>query len=935
MIDYIGEHTFAGQLGNFFVVLAFVAALFSGVAYYFSYRYKEAYHSFRRLARGGFYIHSAAVFGMIATLFVMLLNQYFEYNYVWTHSNTTMPLQFIFSCFWEGQEGSFMLWIFWHVVIGNILMRTSKNWESLVMMVFCMVQVFLGTMLLGIYVFGHKIGSSPFLLIRELPENIGLPWTFMPDYLEKIPAFQDGRGLNPTLQNYWMTIHPPTLFLGFATTLVPFAYACAGLIKGQLRDWIKPAIPWAFFGVAVLGLGILMGGAWAYESLSFGGFWAWDPVENASLVPWLTLVGAAHVMVVNQRKGTSLFTTFFLSLISFILVLYSTFLTRSGVLGDTSVHSFTGEGMIGMLLIFLLFFTAFAFTLLLINKRLKSIYIASSLLLLVAAFFTDQYTALVVTFLLVSAVLLIIGYNKAFPTAREEEKLWSREFWLFTGALVLLLSAMQLTFETSKPVWNLIAEPFSGPLMWLYETTGIEGFQSLATGKLAPHSDVITHFNKWQTPFAFIVCFLIAIGQFLRYKNTEFRVFAKKISLSLIISIAITIPVAILLGFTFSHTALILLLFTSIFAAVANADYFFRILRGKMDQAGASMAHVGFGLLMLGALISMSKQNKISENATPGIELSKLSEDFSNQEDILLFEADTVPMGDYFVSFRGKYTEGLRYFYKVDYFEPTPRTYKAGDMVIARGAVFRALDDHQPGPDFILDQQHWQMVDDPRSLDVSTLQRWSPNRAGEHLFTLEPTILKNPEFGNVAEPATRHYLDRDLYTHLRWAELDSTMDENGYTEAEEYQLAVGDTLFLDNTMIRLNALALVQPDQREQYMVGENDLAIRAVLGVQDEKGERYVAEPLFILRDSSLIVPDPVIQDETGLKITFDKIDPKSEKHTFTIAQYVGDRKEFIVMRAVVFPMINILWVGCILMVLGSLMAVRHRYKLLKRKKS
>ena len=211
-------------------------------------------------------------------------------------------------------------------------------------------------MLLGIYVGDLRLGSSPFVLIRQLPENLGLPWTGIADYLTRIPQFADGRGLNPLLQNYWMTIHPPTLFLGFAATLVPFAYAIAGLWKGRFREWMAPALPWTFFGVMVLGIGILMGGAWAYEALSFGGFWAWDPVENASLVPWLTLVAAGHLMLVNKRKETSLFTTLLLTLLTFLLVLYSTFLTRSGVLGDTSVHSFTGEGMLPGLLVFMLTF---------------------------------------------------------------------------------------------------------------------------------------------------------------------------------------------------------------------------------------------------------------------------------------------------------------------------------------------------------------------------------------------------------------------------------------------------------------------------------------------------------------------------------------------------------------------------------------------------
>ncbi|MFB6307147.1 MAG: cytochrome c biogenesis protein CcsA [Flavobacteriales bacterium] len=292
-MDYKGEHTFIGELGTIFVVVAFAASLLSGIAFFInSLNKQESFEKseWEKLGITAFYIHGAAVIGILSTLFFMLFNQYFEYHYVWKHSNTSMPTRYIFSCFWEGQEGSFLLWIFWHVVIGGIILKTAGRWLSPVMSIFNLVQLTLVSMLLGIYVFGLKIGSDPFILVRELPENINLPWTEHADYLKRYAMFDDGKGLNPLLQNYWMTIHPPTLFLGFATTLPPFAYALTALWKKEHFAWLKHAIPWAFVCVTILGTGVLMGGAWAYEALSFGGFWAWDPVENASLVPWIMLM---------------------------------------------------------------------------------------------------------------------------------------------------------------------------------------------------------------------------------------------------------------------------------------------------------------------------------------------------------------------------------------------------------------------------------------------------------------------------------------------------------------------------------------------------------------------------------------------------------------------------------------------------------------------
>ena len=198
----------------------------------------------------------------------------------------------------------------------------------------------------------------------------------------------------------------------------------------------------------VLGVGILMGGAWAYEALSFGGFWAWDPVENASLVPWLTLVGGAHLMMIQRNKGTALVGVYVLIFLTFILILYSTFLTRSGILGNASVHAFTDLGMSGQLLVYLLAYVVMAFA-------------------------------------------LLAYHYKHIPKAAKEEETWSREFWMFIGALVLLISAFQISFTTSIPVINKV-----------FGTN------------MAPPIDPIEHYNSWQIPFAILTLFFMGFTQF-------------------------------------------------------------------------------------------------------------------------------------------------------------------------------------------------------------------------------------------------------------------------------------------------------------------------------------------------------------------------------------------------------------------------------------
>jgi len=162
-------HYTIGIIGHLSVCTAFVAALVAVYGYVQSSRQPEIYCAkWLKFARGAFYVHSAAVIGIIYSLFHIIYNHYYEYHYAWDHSSNNLPVHFMISCFWEGQEGSFLLWIFWHVLIGLVLIRTSKQWEADVMRVFALVQAFLTSMILGVVFFDElKIGSSPFMLLRE------------------------------------------------------------------------------------------------------------------------------------------------------------------------------------------------------------------------------------------------------------------------------------------------------------------------------------------------------------------------------------------------------------------------------------------------------------------------------------------------------------------------------------------------------------------------------------------------------------------------------------------------------------------------------------------------------------------------------------------------------------------------------------------------
>lgn len=800
-INYIAEHLWAGQLGQISIIIAFVSALVAAVGYAFASKSDAAFSEWKLLSRSAFSLHIISVFGIIGTLLYMLYNGMFEYHYVWQHSNSEMPMRYILSSFWEGQEGSFLLWLFWHAVLGAILLKTVKTWEAPVMSVFAMVQMFLVSMVLGVNLGDViRIGSTPFLLLREHPDFMNLPFLQNASYLDRL----DGRGLNPLLQNYWMTIHPPTLFLGFASTLVPFAFAIAGLWKKKYTEWMKPALPWTFFGVMILGTGILMGGAWAYEALSFGGFWAWDPVENSSLVPWITLVGAAHVMVIQKNRGQSLIMTFVLTVSTFILILYSTFLTRSGILGDTSVHAFTDLGMSGQLLVYLL------------------------------------------AFLFLAIILLIVRW-KEIPKSKDEDSLYSREFWMFIGALVLVISSFQIMFTTSIPVWN-----------------------KLFGTNLAPPLDPIAHYNSFQVPLAIMLSILIAVTQYFKYKKTEPQQITKGLTVPFLVSLIFTG----LIGYAmhYRNVLYIAMLFTSLFLIFANTYYWMKLLKGKMKIAGASVAHIGFGMILLGAFLSTSKTQVISMN-TSGTDVESLGSegDFSNRENILMMKGDTLRMAEYFVTYVGKKKEGVNVFYQVDYLTKTENGYNLE-------------------------------------------------------FSLYPRVQTNPRMGNVAEPDTKHFGHKDIYSFVTYAEVET---EEAKQEPEEYkntstkQLAPGDTLFAGQALIIFNGFNL-QVD-RTKYDLQEGDIAVAADLTALDISGKKTQLTPVYVIRDR-MAIPIPAEMEELGFRLILNKVLPDEGKAEIALYEKPDAYREFIVMKAMIFPWINILWAGCLVMIIGTVMAIRRR---------
>jgi cytochrome c-type biogenesis protein CcmF len=502
--------------------------------------------------------------------------------------------------------------------------------------------------------------------------------------------------------------------------------------------------------------------------------------------------------------------------------------------------------------------------------------------------------------------------------------LLSREFWLFIGSLVLLLSAAQITFSTSMPVFNLLLAPFKGALEGLHQATGWDWAHRLAQAKLAPPVEAKAHYNKWQVPFAFIVALLVGIGQYLRYKQTDRSKFFRELRLSLLGALLITALCTWLLHYRLAEGNLVALLFATCFAALANLTYIPVILKGKLAKAGPSIAHTGFALLLLGALISMSRERKISHN-TSGPVLSYLNKDFNDAQDMLLYLGDTVPAGDFFVTFKGKHQEGVNLHYDMDWFNARPRSYQAGDTVRVRNSLFIATDHHVAGPVFLADQPaHWRPLETFSRRELWRTRPWSTHEPGPKAFQLAPMVQINPRFGNVAEPSTKHWPARDLYTHIRYAKLDTTTD--GFMPARLYEKNIGDTIVTPLCVILIDSVHNVR-DSVTIARLGP-DFTVHVVhMRVRD----LYDADRWFEAR--------PVVIYHDGQNVGSKGFDIPELDVRFDLASVSGDRvglnvseREFVIMQAILFPGINILWIGCILMAIGTFVAVWQRLRSVKK---
>jgi cytochrome c-type biogenesis protein CcmF len=588
----------------------------------------------------------------------------------------------------------------------------------------------------------------------------------------------------------------------------------------------------------ILGMGIIMGAYWAYVTLNFGGYWNWDPVENAVYVPWLILVASIHTMITFKKSATALKTSIVLVIMSFILVLYATFLVRSGVLGDASVHSFTDLGLSGQLLIYLLFFMGVA-------------------------------------------IFLAVRAWKHLPTSEREASAYSREFWIFLGAVTLGLMSFQVILPTSIPAWNALVESFGG------------------ISNMAPPADQVEFYTKFQLWFAVVLALLTSVGQFFWWQKIDKKTLRDSLVVPYVIAILLATAI-IVLAKVYDWKYMIIVL-TGMFTIVANATILVKLLKkATFKLAGGSLAHIGLGMILIGIMFSSGYSDVISMNMS-GLTYSNSWEDEMNKEHVLLWINKPTQMKDYTVIYRGRQKKVVG----VPEYVPAKILASTGNV---NEAI--ALEDYKTY--FKKGDEVKIVLEENDYFKIDYLQ----NEA--LLFSLAPMSQFNEGMGGlISSPDSKIYFDRDLYTYV--AAMNDFSDPE-WKEDETFEVSPGEQFYVADFVTYFDGAEVLK--ELDDYTLQEGDVAVKAKLRILDYDVEK-VLEPTFIIRNNQ-VGKLPVIDSELGIKISLENILPEQNKFVFKVNQY---QKDYVVMKAIVKPYINVLWIGTIVMLLGFTVAIYRRF--------
>ncbi|WP_129672210.1 heme lyase CcmF/NrfE family subunit [Candidatus Chloroploca sp. Khr17] len=535
-------------LGTFLLVMSLAMALLTVVSYALVIRGNRLALTYGRF---GVYASLAGVVMVYSLLITLFVARRFDIEYVNNYSSLDLNFFFTVAASWAGQPGSFLIWILWGAIAAALLVRRSKHFEPYTLLVIQAIQA-------GLLIF--VLILNPFKPLLDATTGLALT-----------PA--DGRGLNPLLHNFWMIIHPPVLFIGYALSMIPFAFAVGALVRRDYDTWVTRALPWVIGAWSFLGLALLLGGYWAYETLGWGGYWGWDPVENSSLVPWIILTALMHGMVQQRSHGGLRKTNLALALTVYVTVFYATFLTRSGVYANFSVHSFVAEGIFEGLVAFLVL-------------------------------------------LAVGSIALFFWRWRDIPANPLSDKFFSRDSFFVLAILSFLLVALVISTGTSMPVISAI--PGVGHTLqgWMGATFEIDD-GTLMNPQAQPFEDgrfslAPSFYQQTTPPLGLVIIVLMTLGPLMGWRDSNMRNLLRALRWP-----AVAAVLAAIVAMFIDVRDLLSLFYVSgaTFAIGTNLVMLLRTLKGGWLRIGGYLAHMGFAVMAIGMIGS-------SAYATPETRLS-------------------------------------------------------------------------------------------------------------------------------------------------------------------------------------------------------------------------------------------------------------------------------------------------------------------------
>jgi cytochrome c-type biogenesis protein CcmF len=816
-----------GLIGKVLITLSFLSATASLFLYYQGAKNDD--DSKLKIGNWLFGLKGLFLTAASAVLVYLLFTHQFQYYYVFNYTSLDLQAKYLWSAFYGGQEGSFMLWILFSWLFGFGLMRwTRAPYKAPVLFFLALTQVFLLSMILGWDLGFLKLGASPFRTIAEEMPNA--------PFIQANPDFipNDGTGLNDLLKSPWMMIHPPILFVGFSMMTIPYCFAMAALWKRKYNEWVGPALPWTLSANVSLLTAIFLGGYWAYVTLSFGGFWAWDPVENASLVPWLIGTAGIHTMIIQRKSSVAQKSSILFAILAYVAIVYETFLTRSGILADASVHSFVDLGLYNQLLAFMLVITGVGL-----------------------GMFFWRY--------------------KELPSQEKESQILSREFMTFTGAIMLLILGLVIILGTSSPIIGLLFND-------------------------NPTPPEISFYNQWSMPIAMIMAVLTVIGQYLFWKKYNWESLSSALVYPLLVTSACTI-LTMIVG-EVRDPYYVLYIFTAFFAVVGNAWVMIRLIIQKPKLIGGSVTHVGFGVLLIGILISSAYNKPMIDQTTAAynerVKNGEVKDEmgFTITEPVTMLNLELkepkIVNGKYVVTYVG--------YDLVNQNRPGQQTYKV---------LFEPIDGGKP---FYMYPELYPMLATSTQDNV----QWS----------VDPDVRTGLISDIYLYVAGSSYVKQRNDIIARRANINTTATPEGEVpETQTIRFSKGETVVVGGFEMQFIDYAM----EDTTALPPNTNIGVRAQVKLAHlASDQQYMLEPLFALYnedgDTYVFAPEVELPNH-DITFSFTKVYPESGEIDLTITGLDEEyQDEWILIVAEEKPLISVVWLGTFLLMIGfSVSILRH----------